>query len=202
VSKADYPYPDDEFDVPADPDAPRGVHRAPRSAWAKWWPFLAVLVLAPVLAYAAVTVWGVLNDPSTGDPGSSTIDDEAPDDTASDGTAEEPTEGTEDPGTTESEAPPAPQPVLSTPVEVLNAAGIGGLAGTQQQKLTVAGFTAVTTGNSDGAGVDDSTVFYASEDLKPTADLVAQTLGITTVTMSAEDAGDGIVVLLKSDPAG
>ena len=198
MSKADYPYPDDEFDVPADPDAPRGVHRAPRSAWAKWWPFLAVLVLAPVLAYAAVTVWGVLNDPSTGDPGSSTVGDEAPDDTASDGAAEEPAEGTEDPGTTESEAPPAPQPVLSTPVEVLNAASIGGLAAEQAAELTAAGFTAVTTGNSEPT-VDASTVYYTSEDLRPTADLVAQTLGLTEVVLQAGDNA-GISVLLVSDP--
>lgn len=203
MSKADeYPYPEDEFDVPADPDAPRGVHRAPRSAWSRWWPFVAVLVLAPVLAYGAVTVWGMLNEPGTSDPGASTAD-EVPGDTTDDGatddgTGEQPAEGEGTP--TEPDAAPAPQPVLSTPVVVLNAAGIAGLAGQQQEKLTGAGFTAVTTGNSEGEGLTGSTVFYASEDLKATADLVGQTLGIAAVTLSADDAPGGISVVLLTDP--
>lgn len=200
MSKADYPYPDDEFDATTDADAPRGVHRAPRSAWSRWWPFLGVLVLAPVLAYAAVTVWGALND-SSGGPGTATVDDGTGDEGTTDGTEEEPGDGTTEEAPPQTEEPPAPEPVLSTPVQVLNAAGVAGLAGQQQAKLQEAGFTAVTTGNSDGGGATDSTVFYATEDQRATADLVASTLGITTVTLSPEDAGDGIAVVLLSDPA-
>jgi calcineurin-like phosphoesterase len=88
---------------------------------------------------------------------------------------------------------------MTTPVAVLNAASIGGLAKTQAEKLTAAGFTAVTTGNKT-ATTPDSVVYYATEDLKPTADLVAQTLGLTTTTLSAADAGTGISVVLVSDP--
>ena len=88
--------------------------------------------------------------------------------------------------------------MLTTPVAVLNAAGIGGIAGEQAEKLTSAGFTAVTTGNAEPT-VDDSTVFYTSEDLRPTADLVAQTLGLTEVVLQAADDA-GITVLLVSDP--
>lgn len=198
MSKADYPYPDDEFDAPADPDAPRGVHRAPRTAWSRWWPFLAVLVLAPVLAYGAVTAWGLING-ADDSPGSSTVDDGTTDGGTTDGTEETPAEGTEE-TPVETEEPPAVEPVLSTPVQVLNASGVSGVAARQQAKLQEAGFTAATTGNSDGEGVTDSTVFYASEDLRSTADLVAQTLGLTAVTLSPEQAGDGIVVVLRTDP--
>jgi calcineurin-like phosphoesterase len=88
--------------------------------------------------------------------------------------------------------------VLTTPVAVLNAAGIGGIAGEQAAKLTAAGFTAVTTGNAN-ATEDESTVFYTSEDLRPTADLVAQTLGLTEVTLQPADEA-GISVLLVTDP--
>ncbi|GCD21137.1 hypothetical protein CTKZ_26990 [Cellulomonas algicola] len=199
MSKADYPYPDDEFDAAADPDAPRGVHRAPRSAWSRWWPFLAVLVLAPVLAYGAVTAWGIING-ADDSPDSSTVDEGGTgDEGTTDGTEETPADGTEEPPV-ESEAPPAAEPVLSTPVQVLNASGVSGVAARQQAKLQEAGFTAATTGNSDGEGVTDSTVFYASEDLRSTADLVAQTLGLTAVTLDPDQAGDGIVVVLRTDP--
>jgi len=206
VSKADYPYPDDEFDraADADPDVPRGVHRAPRSAWSRWWPFVAVVVLAPLLAFGAVTVWGMINDSSMNDAGDSGVT--APEDTSSsdagDGT-EAPADGTET-GTEEPPAdtePPAPTPVLTTPVAVLNGASIQGLAGTQVDKLTAAGFTDVEAGNVSGTRPADNTVFYASEDLKDTATVVGQTLGITTVTMSAADAGNGITVVLVSDPS-
>ncbi|NUU18920.1 LytR C-terminal domain-containing protein [Cellulomonas humilata] len=195
MSKAEYSYPEDEFDVPSNPDVPRGVHRAPRSAWSRWWPFLAVVVLAPVLAFAAVNYLARDgNLPSL--PGTSTAP-EAQDETP----ADTPTEG-ETPADTETtpvDEPAAPTPVLDTPIVVLNAASIGGLAATQAEKLTTAGFTAVTTGNTE-ATTDDSVVFYATEDQVATAQLVADTLGLSAPTLSAADAGTGISVVLVTDP--
>jgi len=194
VSKAEYSYPEDEFDVPSNPDVPRGVHRAPRSVWSRWWKFLVVLALLPVLAFTLVNLAARDgNLPSL--PGTSNSP-EAGDET----TTEPPTEGEApaDTETTPAEEPAAPAPVLTTPVAVLNAAGIGGIAGEQAAKLTAAGFTAVTTGNADPTE-DDSTVFYTSEDLRPTADLVAQTLGLTEVVLLAADE-PGITVQLVSDP--
>lgn len=197
MSKAEYPYPEDEFDVPSNPDVPRGVHRAPRSAWSRWWPFLLVLVLAPTLAFVLVNLaardGNLPTLPGTSD--SPVADEPQP---------EEPADGEEAPADEGAETPPveepvAPAPVMETPVVVLNAAGIGGLAGEQAEKLTAAGFTAVTTGNTQ-ASTDDSVVYYASEDQRATADLVAQTLGLTVVTLSPTDAGAGISVVLVSDP--
>ena len=194
MSKAEYSYPEDEFDVPSNPDVPRGVHRAPRSAWSRWWKFLVVLALLPVLAFTLVNFAARDgNLPSL--PGTSSTPDaqeDTPTDTATEGEA--PTE----PETPVTEEPAAPEPVLSTPVVVFNAASIGGLAGRQAEKLTAAGFTAVETGNTDPT-VDDSTVFYTSEDLRPTADLVAQTLGLTEVVLQ-EGSEAGISVQLVSDP--
>ncbi|WP_456844292.1 LytR C-terminal domain-containing protein [Cellulomonas sp. P5_C6] len=200
MSKAEYSYPEDEFDVPSNPDVPRGVHRAPRTAWSRWWPFVLVLVLAPVLAFVLVNLAarnGDLPDlPGTTDSPSEQAD--APDDTATDAA----TDGATDAAT---ETPPADEqtaaaPVMDTPVTVLNAAKIGGLAAAQAAKLTAAGFTAVATGNFTGTVPADSVVYYAAEDQKATADLVASTLGLTTVTLSAADAGTGISVVLASDP--
>ncbi|KQT02215.1 LytR C-terminal domain-containing protein [Cellulomonas sp. Leaf395] len=194
MSKAEYSYPEDEFDVPSNPDVPRGVHRAPRSAWSRWWKFLVVLALLPVLAFALVNLAARDgNLPSL--PGTSTAP-EAQDDTPTDAATEG--EVPTDTETAPVDEPVAPAPVLSTPVEVLNAASIGGLAAEQAAELTAAGFTAVTTGNAEPT-VDASTVSYTSEDLRPTADLVAQTLGLTEVVLQAGDNA-GISVLLVSDP--
>jgi len=82
---------------------------------------------------------------------------------------------------------------------VLNASGISGLAGRTAESLTAAGFTTVATGNAASTPAE-STVFYATAQDEATAALVAETIGITTVRESAQDAGDGIVVVLTSDP--
>jgi hypothetical protein len=203
VSKAEYSYPEDEFDVPSNPDVPRGVHRAPRTAWSRWWPFLLVLVVAPVLAFAAVNYASRNGDlpslPGTSDSPSSEADDGAatPDDTASDG-ATAPTDTATEAPPAETEAAVAPD--LSTPVVVLNAAKISGLAGDQAAKLTAAGFTAVTTGNFTGTAPDASVVYYASEDQKATAELVGSTVGVPTATLSPTDAGTGITLVLATNP--
>lgn len=202
MSKADYPYPDDEFDAPADPTAPRGVHRAPRSAWSRWWPFVAVLVIAPLLAYAIVTF--VSRDQSTDDDTASGATS-APTATATPGASEdasgEATEPADDASDEETEpadeeTTPAPEADLSTPVTVYNAAGIQGLASTGAGELTEAGFTSVVADNFGGTAPASSTVFYETEDQAATAELVASTLGLTTVTLDAAQAGSGIAVVL------
>lgn len=203
MSKASYPYPTDEFDAADDHDGPRGVHRSARTTWSKLWPFLVVLVVFPALAYGLVT-W--ISNSDTGLSGAisglgatGTIEstggstDVATD--AASGTAQPPA------GTPTSEAPappaaPAPAPDLTTPVVVLNAANVSGLAATESKKLEAGGFTKVTATNGAGAGVKATTVFYATEAQKVTADSVAQLLGITTVTMSPTQAKSGITVVL------
>ncbi|MDM7830501.1 LytR C-terminal domain-containing protein [Cellulomonas edaphi] len=205
MSKADYPYADDEFDAPAGPDVPRGVHRAPRSAWSRWWPFVVVIVLVPALAYALVT-WASrdnsTNDDASGEPSSSAS---APATSGSPGTSETPK--SQEPSTeTTSEPPASEEPTataeLGTPVVVYNAAGISGLAKSTAGELEAAGFTSVTSTNFSGTKPAASTIYYASEDLEPTAALVGQTLGIDALELSASDAGDGVSVVLVSDPNG
>ncbi|MEK8227677.1 hypothetical protein NKG05_18575 [Oerskovia sp. M15] len=56
MSKSDYSYAPDEFDVPAPEGAPAGVFRAPRSGWTKTWPFLLVAVIFAGLAIGGVAV--------------------------------------------------------------------------------------------------------------------------------------------------
>lgn len=201
MSRSAYPYPEDEFDAPADPDAPRGVHREPRSAWSRWWPLPVILVVVPAIAWGLVTLAardGRIDDLTNIVGGDSSTQ---ADDTATDGTTDPAaTDAATEPAATEpaeeptSEEPAVVEPVLTTPVEVLNAAGISGLAAGAKDRLEAAGFTAVTTGNA-GSDRTESTVLYGTEDLATTAQLVAQTLGLTAVELSG-DAGAGIQVIL------
>lgn len=209
MSKADYPYPEDEFDA-VSPDAPTGVHRAPRSAWSKWWPFLVVLLVVPVLAYGVVEYLSRTDNlpdagPTQGqeqpqepqDPG---VDEgTAPGDGTGDGTGEgEP--GTEEPPVGE-EPPVAPEPVLTTPVSVLNGARVSGLAGRVSEQLRGVGFTSVSADNANGPVPEVSTIYITTEDLRATAELVANTIGVPTIEVSPPDAGGGVTVVLVTDPA-
>jgi len=187
VSKARYPYPDDEFDVQADPDGPRGVHRAPRSAWSRWWPFLLALVVIAGLTFGAVYYWnpfGSSGTPSGGTTAGEPIDVDIPEPEPA------PTEPTDD-----EPEPTEPEPVLTTPVQVLNAARIQGLAATAQSRLTSAGFTEVTADNTERGSLTTSTVFYGAEDLRPTAELVASTLGLDEVSLDTRTQGIRVVLL-------
>jgi len=204
VSKADYPYPEDEFDA-ISPDAPTGVHRAPRSAWSRWWPFVVVLVVVPALAYGAVAFLSRTGDLPLGGGTSQGQDDAAGDSedpVVDDGTADAP-DGTEGEASPEPEEPTteAPQPVLTTPVSVLNGARVSGLAGRVADQLTAAGFTDVSPDNAPDPLPAQSTVYITSEDLRATADLVASTVNVPTIEVAPERAGGGITVVLVTDPA-
>lgn len=202
MSKADYPYPEDEFDA-ISPDAPTGVHRAPRSAWSRWWPFLVVLVVVPALAYGVVTYLSRTGDlPLAGGPSQ-----------GQDGGAEQPVEPPAEgetggePTAPEGGEPPAGEPTtpeavpdLATPVAVLNGARVSGLAGRVADQLEAAGFTAVTPDNATGALPAQSTVYIMSEDLRATAELVAATVGVPTIEVSTDQAGGSIQVVLVTDP--
>lgn len=199
MSKAAYPYPADEFDAPPDPGSPRGVHRSPRSAWSRWWPFLLVIVLVPVLAWGAVT-WmsnhGGL--PNLAVPGVTDAPSESGSAPASAGPSGAATPST--PAAPASSAPAAPPASSGSAVDkavaikVLNASGVSGAASTAATKLTKAGFTSVSTGNS--ATTKQSAVYYGTATQQATAALAASTLGISTVTQSSAQAGTGITVVL------
>ncbi|WP_051682024.1 LytR C-terminal domain-containing protein [Cellulomonas sp. HZM] len=204
MSKADYPYADDEFDAPRGPDVPRGVHRAPRSAWSRWWPFLVVLVVVPALAYALVT-WAS-RDRSTDDSSSPEPDvtqtetTKATDDATPPATSEPPESPSQGPTSDESTGDATPEVDFATPVVIQNAAGVKGLAARTAAEVTAAGFSKVVAENFSGAKPSESTVYYSSSDQQATAQAVADAIGVDAVTLSESDAGDGITVVLVTDP--
>lgn len=99
---------EDEFDIAGRHTAPQGVHRRPRSLVRLLLPIAAVLIIAPVLAWAAIGLLGRTDAPipaplpdqeatetveeSDGDPDADEIDDETPGDEPTDDAQEEPTE--------------------------------------------------------------------------------------------------------------
>ncbi|MDD9205074.1 hypothetical protein PU560_01175, partial [Georgenia sp. 10Sc9-8] len=64
MSKEQYDYPEDEFDVAGRNRGPNGAHRTPRPLWRALLPFLVVLVAAPLLAWGLVTLIGGQDEPA------------------------------------------------------------------------------------------------------------------------------------------
>lgn len=142
MTKSQYPYPPDEFDVRGPEGAPVGVHREPRSGWSSAWPFLLVAV---VFAGLGVGIVAYLSDggdtPEANPPAASeqsaapegTDGGEAPEDEGSEGegSGEEPTDGenaedgSQDEGSEsdESEEPGDEESDEATDIDALVAAG-------------------------------------------------------------------------------
>ncbi|MDO4900128.1 LytR C-terminal domain-containing protein [Actinomyces sp.] len=196
-----YDYPDDEFDADDDAPVPVGVHRAQVPAWRSWIPLLAILIIVPLLAWGAV---GLLGRHATGAGGQSTATAAAP---APGGADDQDTQtGGQEQGspeaTAQATADPAGNADFTTGVTVHNGTDTSGLATRTGEKLNNAGFTSVTVsqGVYDLEEPASTTVYYASEDLVPTAQAVAAALGAGEIVESAEEAqSNPIVVVLRND---
>jgi len=185
------------------------VHRAPRSAWSRWWPFLVALVVVPAVAVGAVLVlsggidlpWSKdAASPSASSPADPGDEEESPS-AGETPAASTPAESSAPaaPSPSESSQAPAPKADLTRAVLVENATGKSGLASGARDRLKAAGYTNLTTGNWKGAALTTSTVYYSKESDAATAAAVAQQLGITTVTLDAAAAGDQVRVVLEAD---
>jgi len=194
-------YPVDEFDNAASERGPVGVHRERKSiAMAIIAPFL-VFIGAGALAYGVVVyLWahdGGTGFPPLGDIASPTITE-----TLVTGPTDDPTTLSPSPSASPSPTPTATaEPVrFDATVAVLNGAKIGGLAGTNADKVKAGGFTAVTAGNISADLPAANTVRYADPVFETTARQVAALLGIAAVELGTTPEGN-ISVILVSDPA-
>jgi len=215
VSKSAYHYPPDEFDAPPDPDSPRGVHRAPQSAWSRWWPFLAVIVIVPLVAWGAVTMLanrGELPNANPTDSASAQVTTpvlaSTPTSTGAPPTPTAPAiTPTSQPTTPAKPTTPAPSVDLTTPVTVLNGAGVNGLAATIKTNLVAAGFgassvTATNPTTAQRAWSNVNVVYYGSASQQATAQLIGRTINVTNVVQSSSHiVGSSITVLLRSTPS-
>ena len=102
----------------------------------------------------------------------------------------------------EEEAEPAPEPDLTTPVLVVNAGGINGLAGTWRDTLEGEGWEDVSVTTSDNAQ-QEPVVFYRDEGDADTAQALAERAGAGEARQSDEyDARITLVAVAEPGDAG
>lgn len=100
MTKSQYPYPPDEFDVRGPEGAPVGVHREPRSGWSSMWPFLLVAVVFAGLGVGIVAYLSDGGDTPEANPPAASEQSPAPEDSeggedAEGAEGEEPADGEE-----------------------------------------------------------------------------------------------------------
>ncbi len=192
-------YPEDEFDVAGRDRGPEGVHRQPPSLLRALAPFIAVIVIVPLLAWGAV---GLLSG-NDGDPQADPTP--APVETTEEPSVETPT-ATESP---DGETPTAEETteeglgedvILTTSISVLNGAGISGIAGEVAAELEAEGFTSVGAADYGAASPDVTTLYYRNADLAPTAEAIAELIGIdNTVELASATQNVEIAIVLRAD---
>lgn len=203
-------YPEDEFDVAGRDRTPQGVHRGPRSLMRTLLPILAVVVLAPLLAWGAISLLGddgepapvattpaaqgsaeVTGEPTEGDAGETGGEPAEEQPTEAEPTEEEPTEE-------ETTEEPVGQVEYGTAIAVLNGAGINGLAGDVVGTLAAEGFTGGVADDYASGAPATTTLYYNNAGLQATAEEVARILNIGTVVESSS-ATQAIAIVLRSD---
>ncbi|WP_159793822.1 LytR C-terminal domain-containing protein [Puerhibacterium puerhi] len=221
MSKSQYSYPPDEFDVRGPDDAPVGVHRAPRSGWSKAWPFLLVAVVCAGIAVGAVSL--LSRDTGTpsvaAEPGTT---QSAPGDaSASPEATPEGSEPAAPSATPETSPSPSGTPDVATlvaaadvaaPIRIVNSstivgAPVDGLAAKGADALAGRGFTNVLPTNPSSNDVPTvNTVLYV-EGRSDTAAAVAAILGVDPANVrqvSGLAEGAAVTAVLATDitPAG
>lgn len=186
----------DEFDRIAEQGGPVGVHRAPRHWFSRILPMLIAFGVAGLVAFAAATYYwqNTGSDPADVGPTLTTSPE------ATDSPVDTPSPSAT--ATAEPEPEPSPEPVinLDANISVLNASGIGGLAGSNQEQLEAEGFTNVSAGNLTFSLPEENTVIYESDDQADTAARIAEILDIDNVEQGTPPGGAAIEVILRTDP--
>lgn len=227
MSRQDYPYDEDEFDVLGADRTPQGVHRAPVPRWRQLLPFAIVIVVAPLLAWAGVSIlsgdFGSEPDPT---PAVTATEDET-DDSENDDETEDGENGTDPEGTEEDEPEngdgeptdedngepedetaeddPTDDPVdldRDVRILILNGAGVAGIAGNAAETLNNEGWTNTSTADYGQALPNETTLYYHDAQVAEEAEAVAADLGIEATVESASAASSGIVIVLRQDFVG
>lgn len=171
----------DEFDRAGDKH-PVGAHRQPEPRWKTLLPFLLVLILVPILAWAAAAIISGGFKP-----------DEKP-------VAEQ----TQQHQTTKPEKKPTQQPQTTKPkkdtdkadisqedkdradIAILNVNAPTGTAGSVQEYLRQHDYTNIVATNSAGVGITGTSVFYADDQSRDVAEDIGSALDIDDVRVSEQ----------------
>ncbi|MGO1284832.1 MAG: LytR C-terminal domain-containing protein [Brachybacterium sp.] len=172
MADSQYPYPPDRFDDEADAVSFHGAHRAELPFWRENLLYIIIIGAAAVLLVVLLFFIGGMGGNG---------DDRAEDPTSAAEQSEEESAAEE----TEAEEEPAPEPDLSTPVLVVNAGGIDGLAGTWQETLEGDGWEDVSVTTADNPQ-QEPVVFYRDEADADTAQALAERAGAGEARQSDE----------------
>ncbi|WP_127126505.1 LytR C-terminal domain-containing protein [Georgenia sp. SYP-B2076] len=204
-------FPEDEFDRAGRDRNPQGVHRSPRPLWHALAPIVAVVVLAPLLAWGAITLLGNTGDAAptasataTTEPSPAAAEtaEAAPETPTAEPTPEpSPTpEATAEPTEEPTKEEPTPAVKYSAQIAVLNGAGINGLAGDLVAELSSEGFSGGAAADYRSAAPASTTLYYNNAELKATAQQVAKVLGISNIVESASaTANSDIAIVVRGD---
>ena len=171
VADSQYPYPPDRFDDEADAVTFHGAHRAELPFWRENLLYIIIIGAAVVMLVVLLFVIGGMGGDG---------DDRAADPTTASET--EQSEGSDEGGDSEEEAP---EPDLSVPVQVINAGGINGLAGTWSDELEGQGWEDVSVATAD-TPQQEAVVYYRDEADADTAQALAQQVGAGDASQSDE----------------
>lgn len=175
VADSEYPYPPDEFDREAATATLHGAHRAELPFWRQNLVYLIIIAAAFVLLLVLLFAIGGMGRDSGEDR------TEAPTTAAEQTTAA----ASDAPAETSAEATPAAEPDRSTPVMVVNAGGISGMAGAWQETLEGSGWSEVDISTADTLQ-QEPVVFYRDEADAATAQALAQEVGAGEARQSDE----------------
>lgn len=182
-----YPYPPDRFDEEAKSVSFHGAHRAEEPFWRQNLVYLIIIAVAVVVLLVLLFTIGGLgrggDDRAETPATQQTSEEQEPSDgggDASDGGGEE-----EDPEAGEEEEETEPEPDLGRPVQILNAAGINGMAAAWEAQLNDAGWEDVSSDNA-GSRQEESVVFYSDEADAATAQALADEVGAGEARQSNE----------------
>jgi hypothetical protein len=171
VADSQYPYPPDRFDDEADAVTFHGAHRAELPFWRENLLYIIIIGAAVVMLVVLLFVIGGMGGDG---------DDRAADPTTA--SEAEQSEGSEDESPTEE---PAPEPDLTVPVQVVNAGGINGLAGSWRDDLEGEGWEDVSVATAD-TPQQEPVVYYRDDADQDTAQALAEHVGAGDASQSDE----------------
>jgi hypothetical protein len=176
----------------------RGAHRARPTPLMAALPAVAVVVVVVLVAFGVYSLLGGAGGGGSDDGGPAAGAEVSP--SVSSGASPSPSADTEKSPDSGDETAQDPEPDKTVKVTVLNNTGTSGLAKAGQAKLEGDGWNVVAIGDHKPRGsVPTTTVFYATEEQKVTAEAIAQAIGVGGVEESSEIAGDDITVVLSTD---
>lgn len=188
-------YPRDEFDKVPENSSRQGVHRSSVEPVRRGLgPLIAFGIVALIVGALAFTVLPKLGfagasasttaagSPAPAGPSSTAGQSASAATTSSAPATSSAPETSSAPATTAS----APGVDKSTPVSVLNASGVAGLAAKYAATVTAAGWSVSQTANWAGAAQPSSVIFYNGAAQKGNADALGSLLGITRLIDTAE----------------